>query len=614
MQKVPWSLSLVALLLLPSVGLTASAPSAFSHFVTVSGDRLMDGSHQLRFISVNIPNLHCIEDYMAFEETNVWRLPDAFEIRDALESVKAMGGQVVRMYTITVRRRDDAADIPRYVLGPGQFNEQAFRSLDQVLAIANEVGVRVIIPFVDNWSWMGGRAEYAGFRDKKSDDFWTDGQVKEDFKKTIHYILHRKNTLTGTPYREDKAILAWETGNELASPNDWVLEMAAYVKSLDQNHLLLDGFAGQGLRDETLANPHTDIVTTHHYERDPRDMIRIIRNSAEKARGKKPYLIGEFGFLGRTGVESILDEVAADPGICGALIWSLRFHSRDGGFYWHSEPGAGGYFYKAYHWPGFHSGENYAEREVMQLLAERGFAISGQSLPPLAVPKAPVFLDGDDPGRLTWQGAAGASGYDLERSQSKNGPWKKIAYNISDAETAHRPLYSDDRVDIGASYYYRVLARNAAGLSKPSNVIGPVAVKHKTLVDECKNFAVAFSRSGDVTMQTDNARAFKEDAHRLAGRPGAEILYHTKGALLAFKLYCFAKTMDQTISVSLSADGQTFTPITPEAKDFYFGAADYDYLRPIRFHRSIVPENMHYVKITFLQEAQLARAEWIYGK
>jgi len=591
-----------------------AAPGAFTHFVTVSGDRLMDGTEPMRFVSCNIPNLHCVEDYMAFTATNVWRMPDAFEIRDALESIRAMGGTVTRMYVISVRRADDTPDIPRYVLGPGQFNEEAFKALDQVLATANEVGVRVIIPFVDNWPWMGGRAEYAGFRGKKSDDFWSDPQIKADFKQTIAYIISRKNTLTGVTYRDDKAILAWETGNELASPNAWVLEMGAYIKSLDKNHLLLDGFTGYGLRDETIANPYTDIITTHHYERDPRDMVRIIRESAAKAKGKKPYLIGEFGFLGRSGVEAVLDEVAAHPGVCGALIWSLRFHSREGGFYWHSEPGLGGYFYKAYHWPGFTSGENYAEHDVMQLLHERAFAIRGKTPPLLSVPKAPRLLPCDDPARLTWQGAVGASGYDVERAAGPKGPWERIAYNLSDAEVAHKPLFNDRGAAIGSTCYYRVRARNAAGLSAPSNIIGPVKVVHQTLVDECWNFAVAFSRQGELTMQTDNSRAFKEDAHRLAGKEGARIVYYTPGPLQTIQLDLFAKSAEKSISISLSSDGGDYAPLQPEVKDYFFGAADYDYLRPLRFTATALPAGMHYLKIDFNGEAQLGRAELVYGK
>jgi len=611
-----WTAAVLLAVLLSASGALATAPaqSAFAHFVTVSGDRLMDGANPLRFISFNIPNLHCIEDYMLFEEINVWRMPDAFEIRDALESIRAMGGTVTRMYTITVRREDDTPEIPRYVTGPGQFNEEAFRALDQVMAIANEVGVRVIIPFVDNWPWMGGRAEYAAFRGKKPDDFWSDPQIKEDFKQTISYIINRKNTITGTTYRDDKAILAWETGNELYSPDAWVAEIAAWIKSQDRNHLVLDGVAPNRLRDETLANPHTDIITTHHYEKDPRDMVLNIRASAAKAKGKKPYLIGEFGFLGLTGVEEVLREVESHPGICGALIWSLRFHSRDGGFYWHSEPGNGGYFYKAYHWPGFTSGENYAERDVMQLMRERGFAIQGKTVPILTVPKAPQLLPFDDPAHISWRGSVGASGYDVERSAARGGPWKRIGYNISDAETADRPLFHDRSAAVGSTWYYRVRARNAAGLSSPSNIAGPVTARYLTLVDECRNFAVAFSRQGDLSLETADSRLFKEDAHRIAGKPGAALVYYIPGPLQTIKFYIFAASADKSIKVSLSTDGEEYTQLQVEAKDFFAGAADYEYLRPLLFASSGLPAGIHYIRVTFLGEAQLGRAELIYGK
>ncbi len=603
------------LLVLALVTTNFAAPpkSAFSHFITTSGDRLMDGQKPVRFISFNIPNLHCIEDNMMFEQTNAWRLPDAYELRDALESIKEMGGTVARMYVITVRR-DDAPDIPAYVLGPGQFNEEAFKTLDLMLAIANEVGVRIIIPFVDNWPWMGGRAQYAAFRGKKSDEFWSDPQLKEDFKQTLQYVITRKNTITGVTYRDDKAILAWETGNELASPNDWVLEMGAYIKSLDKNHLLLDGYTGYGLRDESIVNPYTDIITTHHYEKDPRDMVRIIRVSAEKARGKKPYLIGEFGFIGVTGVAAVLQEAEAHPGICGALIWSLRFHNRDGGFYWHSEPGLGGYFYKAYHWPGFISGENYAERDVMQLMKERAFAIRGEKMPVLTVPKPPALLPFDDPARISWQGAVGASGYDIERATRKNGPWQRIGYNVSDTENAHRPLFNDHAAEIGSSYFYRVRSRNAAGRSEPSNIIGPVAVKHKTLVDECWNFAIAFSRNGELSMETDNSRAFKEDAHRLAGKPGAHLVYYTPGNAAAVKIYLFSQAAEKAIGLSTSADGQTYADLAAETQKYYLGTGDYNYLPPVLFQSSALPAGTHYVKLSFLEEAQVGRVEVVYGK
>ena len=194
---------------------TIFSNAQFKNFITVKGDKLMDGDAELRFISCNVPNLHYIEDYLPFSGTNQWRLPDEFEIRDALISIKQMGGKVARIYVFSVRKEGDTVEI-FHVEGPGKFNEEAFKTFDKVLQIANEVGIRLIVPFVDNWWWWGGPKEYAAFRGKPKDGFWTDEQLIADFKQTIEFVLNRTNTITGIPYKQDKAILAWETGNEIS--------------------------------------------------------------------------------------------------------------------------------------------------------------------------------------------------------------------------------------------------------------------------------------------------------------------------------------------------------------------------------------------------------------
>ena len=613
MNKRTAQLAIFSLLALLSVRDVMATPGVFENFVTVAGDRLMDGNTELRFISFNIPNLHCIEDYMAFEATNPWLLPDSFEIRDALESVKMMGGTVARIYTITVRRQDDLPNTPRYVLGPGQFNEEAFKTLDQILAIANEVGVRLIIPFVDNWSWMGGRAEYAAFRNKTSNEFWSDKKIKADFKETIAFMIKRVNTITGIAYRDDKAILAWETGNELQCPDEWTREMIAYIKKLDANHLVIDGYHTHVLRDESLANPQVDIVTTHHYEQNPAEMLAHVRLSAAKAKGKKPYLIGEFGFLSTSAMAAIYDFVQETPNVCGALIWSLRFRARDGGFYWHSEPGAGGYFFKAYHLPGFGSGDLYDERNAMTLLREHAYGIRGLSPAPLlSAPKAPKLLPFDDVAKLAWQGSVGASGYEVERADSLAGPWETIARDISEAVMAHRPLYNDGSAVIGQSYYYRVRARNWAGVSEPSNIVGPVRVKHLTLVDEFSNFGVMFNRNQRVTLQTDNARAFKEDAHRLKGGEGDEVVYHTPQTMHEVRVYLFANGNGQALELSVSTDGALYDSLAVETKSYYAGKADYNYAQPLLVSTSTLPAATRYLKMRFREEAQIARVEISY--
>jgi mannan endo-1,4-beta-mannosidase len=548
----------ITLLISLTLIITSVYGQGFEHFITRNGDRLMDGEKEFRFISFNIPNLHYVEDDLAFDRLISYRMPDDFEIRDALETIKQMGGQVARTYTLSVIRKNEPAYIPKYVLGPGQFNEEAFRTLDKVLAYANEIGIRLIIPFVNNFQWWGGAVDYAAFRGKSKDDFWTDPQLIADFKKTVEFVINRVNTVSGVPYKEDKSILAWETGNETQCPHSWTHEITSYIKSLDSNHLVKDGYYTSILREESIADDTIDIVQTHHYEKDPRDMIDHIRISAQKARGKKPYMLGEFGFVSTEATRAVLNTVI-EQNITGALIWSLRYHHRDGGFFWHSEP-AGGDFFKAYHWPGFQSGEIYDETNLMALMRNKAYQIRKMTPPALPVPAAPTLLPIPEASSISWQGSVGASGYTIERSNQERGPWTVIAQNVSDAAVQYKPLYNDMTAEIGQTYYYRVRATNGSGESQPSNVVGPVTVAHHTFIDEFANDSQIFYRSKNVSFQTSQARRFKEDIHRLAGDKGEWLIYHTEGPITACKLYTFADNAETGLTISLSTDGKNFIP------------------------------------------------------
>ncbi len=333
------SILYLAVLLMGSPMISLHAGPAFRNFITVRGDQLMDGNKPFRFISFNIPNLLIVEDNVPFTGTNPWCLPDAFELQDALATVHQMGGTVVRTYSIPVWRSNDPPAESSYVLDVEKYNEDAFLTFDLALKLANENGVRLIIPLVNNWKWQGGRGEYAGFRGKTADDFWTDPQLIADFERTIRFVLLRTNTLTGVRYCDDKAILCWETGNELSSPASWTHEIAHYIKSLDHNHLIMDGVNGGLLRPDSLTDPYVDIVTTHHYPGSwtRKTFAQLIRENWDMAKGKKPYVVGEFGFVSTAEMVDAMKTIM-DTGTAGGLLWSLRSRDRDGGFYWHSEP------------------------------------------------------------------------------------------------------------------------------------------------------------------------------------------------------------------------------------------------------------------------------------
>jgi hypothetical protein len=597
---------IIILALLPMTS-QANGRSVFENFITCSGDKMMDGQNKLRFISFNIPNLHYVEDNLPFGELNDWRFPNAFEIDDALSSINQMGGGVVRLYTLSVRSSDNDPSIPKHVLGPGKFNEEAFRALDKLLELANVKGVRIIIPFVDNWIWWGGRAEYATFRGKGKDEFWTDPQLIADFKKTINYVVGRRNYYTGVKYKDDKAILAWETGNELQCPHSWTHEIAAYIKSLDKNHLVLDGYHTGVLREESITDPFVDIVSTHHYSRDSKETIRQIEENRKKTQGKKPYFVGEFGFLSTSAIHELLDTVV-ESGTSGALIWSLRYHNRDGGFYWHSEP-AGGDLYKAYHWPGFPEGRAYDETALLKLMRSKAFQIRGLPVPEIEPPDAPILLPIESITAITWQGSAGACSYDIERAITKAGPWSVVGCDISDAAVQYRPLFNDTSAGIGERYYYRVKAKNIAGISPPSNIVGPTKVESLVLVDEMRDYSLIHSREGSLSIDTRTARKAKEDAHRLKGGKGCSITYKMEKPISAWKLYSFFPGEVSDFNFWVSSNGESFMKVTPERKDYYSDRNEYGYWKAVLYQARNVPKHAYYLKVGFITETQISRVE-----
>lgn len=552
------------------------------NFITRRGDQLLDGEKPYRFISVNIPNLLVIEDAFAFTTPCPWRWPDEYEIEDALESVRQMGGQVVRTYVISVFREGSDMGKTVHVLGPGKFNEEGFVALDKVLAIANRKGIRLIIPFYDRAPWMGGQPQYAGFRGRKTDEFWTDPQLIADFKQTIEHVINRKNTITGVPYKDDKAILAWETGNEIDATPEWTHEIASYCKQLDPNHLVADGRSLHGIAQWQVDEPATDVLTTHHYPHGQSDFVPAIRRAHAMAKGKKPYFIGEFGFVDTPRIRRVYDATIAD-GIAGALLWSLRFHSRDGGFYWHTEVGTGGNFYKAYHWPGFASGAAYDEKAVLALTRDKGFEIRGIAPPAIEPPAPPRLLPIESSAAISWQGSTGATSYDVERADKSDGPWAIVGKNVSDAAFQYRPLFSDESATVGATYYYRVTARNSAGESAASNVVGPVTVARRTLVDECVDMHKLAGHTGDVSLRTDNVRRTQEDSHRIVLAPGAAIDYRVDSPIRAWRVYTFAETPDTELNFAGSADGGQFAPLASECQAFSSGRGDYGYLVPVLY-------------------------------
>jgi hypothetical protein len=243
-------------------------------------------------------------------------------------------------------------------------------------------------------------------------------------------------------------------------------------------------------------------------------------------------------------------------------------------------------------------------------MRSKAFQIRGLPIPELEPPEAPVLLPIETVTAITWQGSAGAGSYDVERAKTKTDPWSVVGRDISDAAVQYRPLFNDTSARIGQRYYYRVKARNVAGVSPPSNVMESSKVEYLALVDEMRDFSLIHSREGS-SLSIDNkmSRKAKEDAHRLKGRKGNSIIYKIPKPIFAWKLYSFFPTEVSDFNFYVSDDGTHFTQIKTERKNYYSDRNQYGYWKGVLYQARNAPKNVHYLKIEFTAEAQISRVE-----
>ncbi len=599
--------------------------SVFERYITREGNRLYDGEQEFRFVGSNVPGVMLPYDFTLFLPDRM-ELPTPWEQEDAFKTLVQMNARVLRLWNLPVRGPSEEAQPWHYVLGPGEFNEAAFKCLDNVMALANRYGIRVIVNFAaEGGRYLGSIQTYAAHRDKAGDVFYSDPQLREDYKQTVKFVVERVNSITGIPYREDKSILAWQFGNELNnSTPGWSGEMAAYIKGLDSNHLVEDALA---YKPTPVIDPNIDIYSCHFYgdARKP-DLVQRIKFELSHLHGERPLIIGEYGpyvdgkVLTRDNVvdqtREMLDYVCSEQSVAGVLLWSLYFHHEKGGFKWHqifTFPSTW-----SFHWPGFPSAEAQCEQALLETIRCAAFQIEGRAVPPVPVPEEPVLLPIDDVPLLTWRGSAGASGYDIERAPSNEGPWAMIASNVSDADVAYRPLFSDETAVAGDTWYYRISARNVSGVSKASNVVGPVKVRYACFVDELQDFSRADAKSGNPTLTNDFNAFYAEYLFRAKGDIGDSLTYRVPGAIQSAKIVAFLTTAggaDEDFEFQVSCDGIHFEPIILNCTEHILPSPPSEESQPSRFRCTMVeygtsiPTVSTFFKVLWKGPAELDRVE-----
>ncbi len=182
----------------------------------------------------------------------------------------------------------------------GRYDERLLEGLDFLLAEMAKRDMVAVIFLNNYWVWSGGMAQYVSWLDGEpvpnpflkqytwhdymefSARFYTHAEANSAYRRYIEMLINRQNSFTGLSYRDDPTIMAWQLGNE-PRPGvgesgklnfdvfiEWVGETAAFIRSLDANHLISsgnEGLAGCIESAETYLDIHRfadiDYMTVH---------------------------------------------------------------------------------------------------------------------------------------------------------------------------------------------------------------------------------------------------------------------------------------------------------------------------------------------------------------
>ena len=215
-----------------------------------------------------------------------------------LDLLKELGITNVRMLS-----GPDAGSIlanpakPYLQTAPGVLNDTILEGLDYVIAELEKRDMEAVIYLNNAWDWSGGYGFYlkeCGYGDSPNAnveggydryvnycaDFARDTCAQALYYAYVERIVTRHNSITGRPYREEPAIMAWQLCNEprpFARDSvtkemfaQWIARAAALIKHLDPNHLVSTGSEGMvgceadmALCERIHADANIDYLTMH---------------------------------------------------------------------------------------------------------------------------------------------------------------------------------------------------------------------------------------------------------------------------------------------------------------------------------------------------------------
>lgn len=220
-----------------------------------------------------------------------------------------------------------------------------FSQLDKLLSLAEDYDIK-LVPVLEN-QWSSCTA--GGY---KYDTWYQSGYLSPyggypiSYKDYVGQIVSR--------YKDDPRILMWQLMNEAEGEDtsgnsdvqalyNFALDMSAYVKSIDPNHLVSLGTMGGGQPGTQGGDyrwihsiPSIDLLEYHDYDEPVSFSADLAQRVEDSLALKKPLFVGESGIKSNCSEPDCLspDQRAAlfdakmtaafDNGVSGYMIWSYR--------------------------------------------------------------------------------------------------------------------------------------------------------------------------------------------------------------------------------------------------------------------------------------------------
>ena len=186
-----------------------------------------------------------------------------------LDQLQALGIKNLRVLAASEADSDMKYCIhPALQTGPGKYNEDIFQGLDFLLVEMKKRDMKAVMVLGNFWTWSGGFPQYLKWSGQGSipfpqdegyswqnftdysKEFYNNERAQELMNNHIKKVIFRKNSISGISYKDDSTIMSWQLANEPRgydvpeSFRAWAKKTAAYIKSLDKDHLVCLGTEG----------------------------------------------------------------------------------------------------------------------------------------------------------------------------------------------------------------------------------------------------------------------------------------------------------------------------------------------------------------------------------